>query len=325
MNLLINATPAKYGGAKTIVERYLNDCTFNDYERVILLAPKNVSCNNDKVEHIHIETNGVWSWLFSIIGVLYFVLRYNAQKLISFNNVNLIIPVCKTITYYHTPHIFYSNHIRHKLLRFTIKRLMKRKHFVFQSNYVLNEFISLFDDNYEFSVNWCGCEKPIYDKTFAQKVNFNCIVPILDAYSDVKNFKFIAVNNDFISDLGITIKTLSSSGPKGKNINYLGMQTKENLFELYNSCDFMIMPSLYETVGLPIFEFAASGKPVLVLDKPYINGINETVGLTKNIIIFKPDDFHDVLKNLIDNYDDFVIDELPLNHPLVKSNWTALA
>lgn len=324
MNLLINATPAKKGGAKTILENYLKNADFSEYKKVFLCAPKDTKYSNDKIKHISMETKGLYSWFFSVFGVSYFALKYKCKKIISFNNVNLVVPFLTKITYFHNLHIFQAKTIRFKLLRFTIKYLMKNQYFVFQTNYVLDEFINIFGRGYKTDVNWCGCEKPNVLIGNKQKYNnLNCIVPIVDSYSDVKNFKFIVDNAPTLTRHKINVNVVAPSGPEVDGFNYLGTQSKIKLFELFGTSDFMIMPSLFETVGLPIFEFASTGKPVLVLNKPYIQGIDETVGLTKNIIVFEPENFDKKLQLLIENYDDYAINELSEDHPLVKADWSA--
>lgn len=322
MNILINATPAKKGGAKTIIENFLKNGDFSKYDSVILLSPKNTEFKNNKIIHIPVETSGLFSWFFSIFGVLYFSLKYRCRKIISFNNVNVIFPFISKSTYFHNLHIFNGQSIRFRILRFTIKYLMFRQHFVFQSKYVLNEFKRIFGTNYKLTVNWCGCDKPYHTKK-TRNTNLSCIIPIVDTSSKVKNFALLAKNkNAFIKHM-ITVNAVAPYGPNIEGFHYMGPQSRDKLFQLYDECDFMIMPSLFETVGLPIFEFASTGKPVLVLNKPYIRGIDDTVGLTKNIITFEYENFEEKLQLLVENYDDYVINELPEEHPLVKADWSA--
>ena len=328
MNLLINATPAKMGGAKSIVENYLENADFSVFDKVILLAPKTVECHNKNVSsHVFIETSGFFSWFFSVFYILWYVLLYRADTLISFNNVNLLIPVCKTKTYFHNLHIFNGTSLRFKLLRGTIKWFMRGKVFVFQSNYVKHEFENVFGCEYELYVNWCGCDIPEQ----AGKVRHNgfdkykVIIPIVDINSKVKNFKFIYDRKSLFIDLDIDVISLDFNETEDDCFKYIGPQKKDDLFKLFIDCDLMIMPSLYETVGLPIFEFASTGKPVLVLNKPYLQGIKDTVGLTKNIVPFEEDEFEFKLNEIIQHYNRFVVEPLDKRHPLIRPDWSALS
>ncbi|WP_279130987.1 glycosyltransferase [Photobacterium phosphoreum] len=327
-NLLINATPAKFGGAKTIVENYLENGDFSKYEKVILLAPRTIFFNNEKVHHVKRETSGLLSWTFSVLIVFLYALYYRCGSIISFNNVNCIVPFFNKITYFHTPHIFYSKSMRHRLLRFTIRYLMVREHFVFQSKYVHDEFVRVFGEKYKFSVNWCGCESPFINNISFRKENssekYKCIVPIVDSKSIVKNFKFVVDNIDFIDQNNIEIYSLSEGGERSDKIHYIGRKSKVELMSLYCEMDFMLMPSLFETVGLPIFEFAGTGKPVLVLDKPYISGIDNTIGLPDNIFPFCEDEFYDSIINLTQEYEWHKILPLSSDHRMLKPDWSAM-
>ncbi|PMO62220.1 hypothetical protein BCT04_16795 [Vibrio breoganii] len=325
MILLINATPAKEGGAKTILENYLAQGNFDEYKKIILLAPRRTEFYSNKVVHIPIETKGLHSYFFSVLFVMYFALKFRVDKIISFNNVNLIVGNFDTVTYFHNVHIFYANSLRFKLFRFTISHLMKNHRFVVQSNYVRNEFINVFGSDYNVITNWPGCQKPIFSqKTTKTNKKIRCLVPITDSSSIVKNFSFVVNELNFLTSKNIEIVTLDSKGPESEIIDYKGMLDKKDLWRCYSDCDLMLMPSLFESVGLPIFEFAASGKPVLVLDKPYIHGIKETIGLTSNIIIFDGNNFHTKIIDALDNYRHYRIDELSDRHPYFSSDWTAL-
>lgn len=48
-----------------------------------------------------------------------------------------------------------------------------------------------------------------------------------------------------------------------KNIRLTGYITDRQLFNLYNACEFLLMPSLYEGFGFPIIEAQSLGKPVI--------------------------------------------------------------
>lgn len=52
-------------------------------------------------------------------------------------------------------------------------------------------------------------------------------------------------------------------------IEFLGFLKREQLFEYYKEADCMIFPSLLESWGLPLTEFAGLRKPILCADLPY--------------------------------------------------------
>ena len=69
------------------------------------------------------------------------------------------------------------------------------------------------------------------------------------------------------------------------NVQFLGRLTRAQVFERYKAADCLVFPSLLETWGLPISEFKATGKPMLLADLPYAH---ETVGTYQNVAFFDP-------------------------------------
>jgi glycosyltransferase involved in cell wall biosynthesis len=83
-------------------------------------------------------------------------------------------------------------------------------------------------------------------------------------------------------------------------IKFIGRQTREKVFEYYSISDYLIFPSKLETWGLPISEFKASGKPMIVADLPYAH---ETVGHYHAVSFFDPDSpvkLADLIRSYVD-------------------------
>lgn len=57
-----------------------------------------------------------------------------------------------------------------------------------------------------------------------------------------------------------------------KSISFAGQLPKEVLYGYYESSDCLVFPSKVETWGLPISEFVAYNKPMLISDLPYAKG-----------------------------------------------------
>jgi glycosyltransferase involved in cell wall biosynthesis len=58
-------------------------------------------------------------------------------------------------------------------------------------------------------------------------------------------------------------------------VKHAGYVTDSELAALYNAADAFVMPSVYETVSLPVMEAQASGTPVICIDTP---GMREVTG-----------------------------------------------
>lgn len=72
-----------------------------------------------------------------------------------------------------------------------------------------------------------------------------------------------------------------------KNIQFVGLISREDVFDYYKISDCLIFPSKLETWGLPISEYKQFMKPMLVADLPYGR---ETVANYPLAIFFNPDD-----------------------------------
>lgn len=82
-----------------------------------------------------------------------------------------------------------------------------------------------------------------------------------------------------------------------KTIRFIGLQSRKDLFSLYEEVNCMIFPSKLETWGLPISEFKETLKPLLLADLPYAH---ETVGSYDKVCFFNPIDKNE-LANLMEN------------------------
>lgn len=75
-------------------------------------------------------------------------------------------------------------------------------------------------------------------------------------------------------------------GRKVSSLRFVGYLDKKKLYKYYAECDCLIFPSKVETWGLPITEFAAFNKPMLLADLPYAH---ETVAGYDKVHFFNPE------------------------------------
>lgn len=105
-----------------------------------------------------------------------------------------------------------------------------------------------------------------------------------------KNFELIGETAMILQDQGISgfQVLLTISGNENSyarrmkrkygnvsGVSFIGLLSKESVFETYSRADCLIFPSTLETFGLPIVEFKAFNKPLLLIDAPYAR---ETLG-----------------------------------------------
>jgi len=96
-------------------------------------------------------------------------------------------------------------------------------------------------------------------------------------------------------------------------LKFIGLQDRNEVFELYSLVDCLIFPSKLETWGLPISEFMAQQKPILAADLEYAH---ETVGEYSMAQFFGPrnaQELADLMLAVID--DSFKPAKLPARQP----------
>lgn len=87
------------------------------------------------------------------------------------------------------------------------------------------------------------------------------------------------------------------------SVEFAGYMDKKTLYSHYSTADCLVFPSRVETWGLPISEFAATGKPMLLADLPYAH---ETAAGSKNSAFFgacNAVELKDMMKRLIEGDD----------------------
>jgi glycosyltransferase involved in cell wall biosynthesis len=109
------------------------------------------------------------------------------------------------------------------------------------------------------------------------------------------------------------------------SLNFAGYLDKKVLYEYYNKCHCLIFPSKVETWGLPITEFAAFNKPMLLADLPYAH---ETASGCSQVAFFDPDNPYELaskMKSLIQGDTRFLQTvEKNIISPPVAQSWQEL-
>lgn len=108
-------------------------------------------------------------------------------------------------------------------------------------------------------------------------------------------------------------------------ISFNGFMNRESLFQHYSNADALVFPSKVETWGLPITEFAAFKKPMLLADLPYAY---ETAAGYDKVVFFCPSnpiDLANKMEKLICGDKSFLktVKQSQLEPPIVNS-WESL-
>ena len=106
-------------------------------------------------------------------------------------------------------------------------------------------------------------------------------------------------------------------------IEFGGFVNRQKLFEYYNQSNCMIFPSLLETWGLPLSEFALQDKPVICADLPYAK---ETLANYSKVKFFDPSDagmLAALMLQAIKGELSFDNNEFDYQEPVIK-NWNEM-
>jgi glycosyltransferase involved in cell wall biosynthesis len=181
--------------------------------------------------------------------------------------------------------------------------IKKNKYVVVQQLWIKNEFYKRFGVHYD---------KIIIAKPQEPKINIE--TKQFKESNNLKSFVFPTFPRSFknIEVIGEAVKILNNEGFKDflvsvtidgtenkyshmmynrygnfQHLNFIGLQTREAVYDLYSQSDCLIFPSTLETWGLPVSEYKQFDKPMIVADLPYAK---ETVGMYDKAVFFNPHD-----------------------------------
>jgi hypothetical protein len=289
--IIINASAAKYGGARTIVESFVSWITEGDKDsQFILLAPQKPELLPTNVRFVQKETSGIWTLLFSCLGILWPCIKYRASHCISFNNVNLLLPICRRVTYFHQAKVFTEKSLRFRLIASAI-HLLRGSTIVIQSPLIQQRFAAKFSSSYQFLVKWPGIkpEEAPSEPISIEPVSADEVVilwPVTDPTVSQKNLAWFDENSDWLLANRVKLLVTSSQEIAVPESIALGQISRAQLFDLYQRVNAVLIVSTEETLCLPIFEASSVGAKVMVLNMPYIEAIKSWRGLPQNVQCF---------------------------------------
>jgi glycosyltransferase involved in cell wall biosynthesis len=144
---------------------------------------------------------------------------------------------------------------------------------------------------------------PVAKETLRKKLNLPVDKVLILSVSTDSPRKNLQMVHKVIIELGDRYRLVRVGKPLGDSITFSNIDD-ESLNEVYNACDILLFPSLYEGFGLPIAEAFATGLPVVTSDIPTIrevagnaailinpkdsisikNGVTEALGNSESLI-----------------------------------------
>lgn len=313
VKILVNASGAKYGGARTIVETYV--AWIGDHDRsneyIVIAGFENKCLVRSNIRWIKKATSGFYSFLYTTILIFFDMRRFAPDLIFSFNNVNYIFPYIPRLTYFHQLKLFEKKFDKTYFFRLAIKYFLKNTKFIVQSEHIKNLFHSEFGPLTNVCARWPGFIVPrpkatnilkeILKKHAGKKL---LVCPYSSVESKHKNFNFILSRQNTLKEKNFVVLVTAPQpdSPETSVVDFAGMLPRDVLYALYMQADAMLFPSTHETLGLPIFEFAETGKPVLVYDRAYIRPYYEKFKRPRNIILFTDETFSSSLDKISTDY-----------------------
>jgi glycosyltransferase involved in cell wall biosynthesis len=289
--IIINATAGKVGGTKTIVDSFLLWIAANDTQsEFLLLAP---NCPRDipkNVTYIKKSTSGINTLWFSCLAVSLRVFLFRATHIICFNNINLLLPLCKRITYFHQAKLFTEKSLRFRAMAFVI-RCLRGSTYIFQTPLLKDCFVNMFGERYVLQLKWAGItpenvQKLEQPQRIKEQEGITLLWPVTNPFAKQKNLDWFYKNKAWLEENSIKLLVTSQEELDLPGACSIGLLDRKSLFELYQKVNAVIIVSTEESFCLPIFEAASLGTSVLVLKMPHIEAIHNWRPLPEHIQVF---------------------------------------
>ncbi|WP_378180245.1 glycosyltransferase [Aquimarina sp. SS2-1] len=356
--IVVSAINFVSGGPLSVMNDCLAELSNNysdDYEIIALVNNKSLysSSNIHYIEFPLSKKSWFIRLFYEYIYFYFFSKKLKPDYWLSMHDITPNVKCKNRFVYCHNPTPFYttekkdiikntktflfSSFYKH-LYRISIK---KNKYVIVQQNWIRKEFIKFWnlknvlvaypdvkqvinqsteEINLELDNNLVNFFYPSFPRPFK---NFEIIC---EAYRLLpSNYKkkckiHITINGS----LNTYSKEIHDKYTNHKGINFLGLLSREEVYEYYKYSDCLIFPSKLETWGLPITEYKETLKPMLLANESYAK---ETLGDYERVAFFdssKPDELKDLMISFIDRTIEFSGNKSErIKEPFTKG-WTQL-
>ena len=237
---------------------------------------------------------------YEYIGFYVMSKKINADVWLSLHDITPNVKARNQYVYCHNPSPFYKLSIRQLyfnwkeflfalLYKYVYKILIHRnKAIIVQQNWIAEEFSKLFKlplsklivSKPNIEINENNNTVPTDTEVYSKTTRF--IYPSLPR--SFKNFELLlsaveyinhSSNIDFQVDITLNgrenrySRYLYSKFGHVPSVNWVGFVDRDDLLMAYGNYDAMIFCSKLETFGMPIEEFKATGKPIIIPNLPY--------------------------------------------------------
>ena len=330
--IIISAINLRTGGPLSILHdvlSYLDSNLATTYKIIALVHSKSVTINTKNIIYIEFPKSA-YSYLYRLYYE-YFYFKKLSKELnpylwLSLHDISPRVNADIQAVYCHNVSPFYkvtkkdffldkNFSLMSMFYKFVYKINIKRNNFVIvQQNWLRNEFQKTFDIK---NIIVANPNIDILIPNNINKIQKDKKVFFYPSFPRVfKNFEIICdavsmIDNKYLDKFEVLItidgnenkysQMIYKKYNKVKNIKFIGLKTRDKVFEIYAESDCLIFPSKLESWGLPIAEYKLFNKPIIVADLPYAH---ETVGDYKKVIFFKPENKEMLAKFITDILED---------------------
>lgn len=326
--IVISAVNLTEGGPLTILNEcfeFLSKNLADQYEIIALVNNHRVF--NYKEIKFYSFPHSKNSWLsrlyYEYIYFLNFSKKMNPHLWLSLHDITPNVKADIRAVYCHNPSAFYKLSLKEVWLdpRFTLFNLfykylylinIKKNDFIIvQQNYLRNAFRKFADKSQIIVAHPNISEGEESDCSILKENIF-----FYPSFPRVfKNFEIIGKACEILTQQGVVdfqvIFTISGSENRYaqliydsfkhiKQIKFIGIQQKENVYELYRRACCVIFPSKLETWGMPITEAKRLGKPLLLADLEYAHETLGSYDKAKFFDVQSPEQLAIAMKSVID-------------------------
>lgn len=331
--IVISAINLRSGGTLSVLNdclKYLTQNKAENYNIVALVHKKKVIEPIENIEFLEFP-NSAASYLYRLYYEYFYFWKLSKQlKPYLWLSLHDMTPNVKAeiqAVYCHNPTPFYKLSFREVFVDFKFFFFVKLYKYIYKINIQKNRYVIVqqkwIRDQFKkrFHIKNCVVSYPKIGMTnidiTENKENNGKKLFFFPAFPRVfKNFELICkavlnvdekYKNKFEVILTISgtenrySKYLYNTYGHNKNIKFIGQQSREEVFNLYRQVDCLIFPSKLETWGLPITEFKAFNKPILLADMSYAH---ETIGEYDKVKFFDPNNHYELtgfIERFLDN------------------------
>lgn len=355
--LVISGINLFEGGPLTIMQEALSVLAkqfSNQYKIIALVHKKSLYEDSKNLEFIEFPKSRS-SWLYRIYYEYYYFkelsIRLKADYWVSMHDITPNVKSKYQFVYCHNPSPFFNPKKSDIIYGFVpvlfslfykyLYRINIRKntHVIVQQDWIREEFKNLFkinnvivahpNTNVEVVEKYQKLGRDLEYKTLffpSYPRSFKNFEIICKAYSTLpKHIQerlkiYLTINGE----LNSYAKNIVSKYESYKGLNFIGLLSRKEVFEYYNKVDGLLFPSRLETWGLPITEFKAFNKPIVLADLPYAH---ETLGSYHKAKFFNANSYEELASIMIDFVNNKVsyckTKETFIKEPFVQ-NWQEL-